>query len=102
MNRIYREPIINVNALINFILQLFYTSKIIHSLFLLQFLGKADSIFTLSKMYLLGQSTLYKIVCEVCVQVWEILSPIYLPDKQVQDWLEIAEDLKVVGVFLIA
>lgn len=42
-------------------------------------------------MYFIGLSTLYEIISEVCEQVWNVLSPIYLPEKRVEDWIAIAE-----------
>ncbi|XP_043471848.1 protein ALP1-like [Leptopilina heterotoma] len=55
------------------------------------FLAHGDSVSTLSKMYFIGLSTLYEIISEVCEQVWNILSPIYLPERQIADWIEIGE-----------
>ncbi|XP_043469400.1 protein ALP1-like isoform X2 [Leptopilina heterotoma] len=45
-------------------------------------------------MYFIGRSTLYQIISNVCEKVWEILSPIYLPEKSVDDWINISNEFE--------
>ncbi|XP_043467589.1 protein ALP1-like isoform X2 [Leptopilina heterotoma] len=58
----------------------------------LHFLAHGDSIETLCKLYYIGKSTVYGILSDVCQDIWDILSPVYLPEKSVDDWKEIAID----------
>lgn len=42
-------------------------------------------------MYLIGKSTLYQIIGEVCSVLWNVLSSLYLPEKKAEDWIKIEE-----------
>lgn len=41
--------------------------------------------------FLMGVSTIAKIVKETCEVIWEVLQPSEMPVPSVQDWLDIAE-----------
>ncbi|KAJ8953529.1 hypothetical protein NQ314_007351 [Rhamnusium bicolor] len=52
----------------------------------------AGSIFNaLQYEYLVGASTVRKIVENTCEKVWSRLQPLYMPDKSEDDWFNISE-----------
>ncbi|CAH1993848.1 unnamed protein product [Acanthoscelides obtectus] len=47
---------------------------------------------SLSYQYLRGASTIREIVATTCAQLWSILQPLFMPSKEEQDWIEIADE----------
>lgn len=56
----------------------------------LSFLANGDSIRTTSNLILVGYSTTYNIIAEVCPLIWKILSPLFLRERTAEDWEVIA------------
>ncbi|XP_034834262.2 uncharacterized protein [Maniola hyperantus] len=58
----------------------------------LRFLTTGDCYKTLSFSYRIGNSTVSKIVTEVCQEIWNVLQPLAIPQPTQEMWLNIAED----------
>lgn len=54
-------------------------------------MAQGDSIRTLSRFYLIGESTAYKIIAEVCKEIWNVFSDEYLKSMTPEEWKMIAE-----------
>ena len=60
--------------------------------FYYRYLATGNSFVTLHYQYLLGASTIRKIVSEICRALWECLKESYIPAPTRESWMEIAKD----------
>ncbi|XP_065155512.1 uncharacterized protein [Atheta coriaria] len=58
----------------------------------IRYLATGASFNTLSFDYLMGASTIRNITKTTCEQIWNILQPLYMPIKQHDDWIKIADE----------
>ena len=63
-------------------------------------MGSGDSFNTLAARFRMGVSTVHDIIRETCDVIWEVLSPMELPELKARDWKRIADDLKLLKVEL--
>lgn len=59
--------------------------------FIFRYLATGNSFNSLHFEYLLGASTIGRIVKDTCAQLWKCLQPLYMSDKTEEDWKEIAK-----------
>lgn len=61
-------------------------------IFFCRYLATGASFNTLSFDYLMGASTIRDITKTTCEKIWKILQPLYMPTKQDDDWIKIADE----------
>ena len=65
-----------------------------------KFLATGDAIITIAYNFQAGVSTARKIIMDVCMAIWHVLAPIYMPVPSEDEWKSIADEFYKRWTFL--
>jgi hypothetical protein len=57
-----------------------------------RFLATGDALQTIAISYSTGVTTTWKIIIDVCIAIWDVLSDEFLKPPQRDTWIKIAKD----------
>ena len=57
-----------------------------------RYLATGDAVTTIAYFFLIGVSTARQIILDVCMAIWDVLAPIYMPVPSEDKWKSIADE----------